>query len=91
MANMYRNRNDGKYPSGPMLGDIEDSCVYLVQLAETSNVDLNKVLNHATKNGTTLFFQASFYSEAITKLLLEKNVKTNSIDTFFSTPSFRVS
>ena len=73
-----------------MLRETEESCLYLIQLAKKFNLDLDKILNHTTNDGTTLFFNASMFSEEITKFLLDQNVKVNSIDHKFSTPSFRV-
>ena len=90
MASWYRIKNNGEYPSGPMLVDIEESCLYLIQLAKSVKLDLDKVLNHTTKNGDTLFFAASIYSEKITTQLLRENVQVNSITDIFLTPFFRV-
>ena len=90
MATKYRNRNNGKYPSGPMLDYIEESCSFLIQLAKSAQLDLDSILNHTTKSGKTLFAEASFYSEKITKQLLIENVRVNSIDNMFMTPFFRV-
>ena len=97
MASAYRTKNKGEYPSGPMLIDIEESCLFLIELAKSAKLDLHKVLNHTTKNGHTLFNKASLYSEKITEqLLMETNdhgkkiVKVNSIDDLFLTPFFRV-
>ena len=67
MANKYRNRNNGEYPSGPMLHEIEETIFYLIDLAKCFNLDLKKILNHTTKSGETLFFLASIYSETITR------------------------
>ena len=91
MATKYRNRNDFKYPSGPMLCNIEESILFLVQQAKDNNLDLDKTFNHMTKDGTTLFFYASIFSEKITRQLLnEEVVRVNSIDLRFVTPFFRV-
>ena len=89
MANKYRNEND-EYPSGPKLHDIEKSCLYLIELAKSSNLDLKKILNQANKAGSTLFFYASIHSEEITKRLLLEPVRVNSISDKFVTPFFRV-
>ena len=90
MPNLYRFRNNGKFPSGPMLVDIEESCAYLIQLAKSAKLDLNKILNHTDKVGQTLFSRASNYSEKMTKQLLMENVRVNSVDVLFVTPFFRV-
>ena len=76
---------------GSMLSDVEESCEYLIDLAKFHNLDSTKYLNHTSKNGWTLFFQASKYSESITKRLLEENVHVNSVSDFFQTPEFEVS
>ena len=89
MANAYRNATK-QYPSGPMLVDIEESCAYLIQLAKSAKLDLNKILNHTDKVGQTLFSRASNYSEKMTKQLLMENVRVNSVDVLFVTPFFRV-
>ena len=91
MANGFRIENNFKYPSGPMLHDIEESCLFLIEKAKDLELDLDKILNHTTKDGNTLFFQASSSSERMTKYLLtEKDVRVNSIDHKFVTPFFRV-
>ena len=91
MAAQYRNRNNNENPSGPMLRDIEKSVLFLIKLAKDSELDLDEILNHTTKDGTTLLFAASVYSETITKhLLTGKYVRVNSIDLGFVTPFFKV-
>ena len=73
-----------------MLRDIEESVAYLIDLAKKFDLNLKKILNQTTKHGATLFFQASAFSEKITKRLIEEKVKVNSIDLNFVTPFFRV-
>ena len=90
MASMYKNENNDEYPSGPMLRDIEESCQYMIELAKSSNLDLEKILNRTTRNGRNLLFYASMFSEEITKHLLLQTVRVNSVDDKFITPSFRV-
>ena len=70
--------------------DIEESCLYLIDLAKKFNLDLEKILNHTTKNGQTLFHYASFYSERVTKRLLQEDVRVDTIDGLFQTASFIV-
>ena len=79
-----------KPPTGPMLLDIEECFFYFIDLAKTHNLDMDKVLNDTTKTGSTVFRSASLNSERISKFLLHENVKVNSIDHKFQTPSFRV-
>ena len=90
MASYYSNEHNALYPSGPMLCEIEESCLYMIELARSSNLELEKILNQTTKNGDTLFFTASVYSEKITKRLLVEPVQVNSITDTFVTPFFRV-
>ena len=89
IATEYRNRTD-EYPSGPMLREIEQSCFYLIDLIKCFNLDMKNILNHTAKNGNTLFFYASIFSETVTRKLLEENVQVNSVDSLFITPFFRV-
>ena len=79
MAYWYRQENK-KAPSGPMLCQIEDSCLFLVQLAKSVNLDLDKILNQTTKDGRTVFFQALMYSKKITNQLMIESIKVDSID-----------
>ena len=90
MASYNRYEKSRDYPSGLMMNDIEESCVYLIDLAKAFNLNLEKILNHTAKNGFTLFFEATRYSETITRRLLEENVHVNSIIYTFTTPWFRV-
>ena len=90
MANENKLQNNFKYPSGPMLRDMEASCLYMIELAKSSNLDLEKILNHTTKTGDILFTAASVFSEKITKRLLLEPVRVNSITDIFLTPFFRV-
>ena len=90
MATKCRNKYR-EYPHGPMLDDIETSCSYLIHLARSTELDLNKILNHTTKSGETLFLKASIFSEEITDRLLKENVRINSINHIYLTPFFRVS
>ena len=45
MATSYRKMNK-KYPAGPMLRDIEESFVYLIELAKNFDLDFEKIINH---------------------------------------------
>ena len=78
------------YPSGQMLRHIEESLIFMIELAKSNNVEMDKVLNHTLKNGATLFFWASLYSENISRYLIQENVKVTSIGFCFQSPSFRV-
>ena len=87
MAAAYRNRTQ-EYPSDQMMHNIEESFLFLTELAKS--VGLDKYLDHTTDCGETPFFSASMYSEKLADVLL-KNVKVNTINHNFLTPSFRVS
>ena len=63
-----------------MLCQIEDSCLFLVQLAKSVNLDLDKIMNQTTKDGRTVFFQALMYSKKITNQLMIESIKVDSID-----------
>ena len=89
MAGYYRNITK-EYPTGPMLGEIEDSCSFLIELAKSAKLDFDKTLNHTTKSGATLFLDASRYSSKLMAQLLRQNVQVNSINHLFITPFFRV-
>ena len=89
MATAYTTKTK-KYPTGPMLSEIEESCSFLIEQAKSAKLDLAKILNHTTKSEATLFFYASIYSEKLTAYLLTQNVQVNSIDHLFVTPFFRV-
>ena len=73
-----------------MLRDIEESVAYLIDLAKKFDLNLKKILNQTTKHEATLFFQASAFSEKITKRLIKEQVKVNSINDKFMTPFFMV-
>ena len=89
LATKYRSATN-KYPSGPMLLAIEKSFFFLIDLAKSNNLDLNRILNQTSKNGETIFHQASRFSKKITKYLLEAKVRVNCIDYHFMTSSYRV-
>ena len=96
LATEYRTENN-RYPSAKELDIIEESCQYLIQLAKIANHDMEKILNHTSNSGETLFSDASIFSRNITKqLLMETNdngkkiVQVNSINDIFLTPFFKV-
>ena len=86
----YNTENDLQDEFGLVFRDLEESCLYLIQLVKDLKLDSKKILNHTTLNGTTLFNLATCYSEKITKLLLDENIQVNSINHQFVTPSFEV-
>ena len=46
----------------PMLGDIEESRLYLIDLAKSSTLDLDRILTHTANDETTFIFEASTFS-----------------------------
>ena len=91
MATMNTNENNAQYSSRSLLRHIEDSCLHLIKLAKSGNLDLEKTLNHTDKTGHTLFNYAAAFSEQVTeRLLLEPTVRANSITDKFVIPFFSV-
>ena len=88
----YVDENDGNYPdsSTGLFREIEATVEYLIQLADQNNLNMTQILNHKAKDGTTLFDQAAYYSEKLAKILIQRNVKVNTVDQKFETPIFRV-
>ena len=92
MAARYNNTNN-KYPdqTEPMLIEAEETILYLIQCGDQHGVDMDKVLNAVSKDGTTLFYRATVLSERVARYLLTRKVKVNSVDQLFQTVDFRVS
>ena len=82
----------GEYPDSSiaLFNEIESSFIYLLQLAEQYNIDMDRVINHTDEAGQSLLYPASVYSENISFELLKRNVKVNRIDNQFKTPLFIV-
>ena len=91
--NKYRNRNSKKYPdaSNRLFSEIELTVEYLIQLGDQHKLNMNEILNHKSKNGSTLFFIAASFSEKLARMLMQRNVKVNIVDQKFMIPHFRVS
>ena len=70
---------------------IEAMVEYLIQLGDQHKLNLAQILNHKAKNGTTLFYMASSYSEKVAKILIQRNIRVNTVDQKFMTPEFKVS
>ena len=89
----YKNRNNDNYPSAStgLFSEIEATVEYLIRLGDQYNLNMDEILNHKTKNGVTLFTQAAYYSKKVAKILIQRNVKVNTVDQKFLTPFFRVS
>ena len=93
LMSWYRLKNNGNFPNASvgLFTEIEATVEYLIQLAYRSGLIIEDVLNHKGKNGKTLFWMAAYFSEKVAKMLLEKNVKVNTVDQKFMIPLFRVS
>ena len=89
----YTYHNNDNYPdaSTGLFREIEATIEYLIRLGDQYNLNMNEILNHKAKDGTTLFYQAAYYSEKMAKILIQRNVKVNTVDEKFMTPSFQVS
>lgn len=74
-----------------MMAEIENTIQFLIKLGNMKRVDMKSVLNHTTKEGSTLFLLASYYSEKLTYQLLHRRVDVKTVNFSFLTPSFRVS
>ena len=68
---------------------IEAMVEYLIQLGDQHKLNLAQILNHKTKNGTTLFYMASSYSEKFAKILIQRNIRVNTVDQKFMTPELK--
>ena len=90
----YKNKIKTKnYPDASigLFNEIEATIEFLIQLGDQYNLNMEEILNHKGHDGTTLFYKATFYSEKVAKMLLQRNVKVNTVDDKFMTPIFRVS
>ena len=87
----YHNQT-GKLPDSnlQMFDEIESTAFYLIEMAEDKNLKMDDILNWTTDDGTTLFFQAAFFSESLARELLKKNVVVKTVDNLLDIPSFRV-
>ena len=91
IAVRHHNENHVYIGDRPMIHDIEESYFYLVDYAQSNNLDMMEILNQPTVDGTTFFEQATLFSEPIAKSLLDFGVNVNNVTAHFTTPSFRVS
>ena len=73
-----------------MFNEIESLFIYLIQLAERNNVDIDRIINVTSAAGTSLFYESTVLSEKISRELIKRNVKVNKISNQFATPSLRV-
>ena len=89
----YKHHNNDNYPdaSTGLFSEIEATVEYLIRLGDQYNLNMDEILNHKAKNGTTLFYMAAYYSEKLAKILIQRNVKVNTVDSRFMIPTFRVS
>ena len=89
----YKLRNNDNVPdaSTGLFCEIEATVEYLIQLADQHKLNMTQILNHKTKDGVTLFDQAAYFSEKVANMLIQRNVKVNTVDQKFMIPLFRVS
>ena len=89
----YVNENNRNFPSAStgLFREIEATIEYLIRLGDQYNLNMDEILNHKTNDGHTLFWWAAYYSEKVAKILLQRNVKVNTVDHKFMTPPFKVS
>ena len=73
-----------------MFNEIESLFIYLIQLAERNNIDMNRIINFTADSGMSLFYRVTVFSEKISIELIKRNVKVNRINKNFMTPLFRV-
>ena len=89
---LYRINNQ-RYPdtSTGLFVEIEAAVEYLIQLGDQYELNMDKILNHKAKDGTTVFWWAADYSEKLAEILVKRNTKVNTLGQRFETPPFRVS
>ena len=72
------------------LGDeLINTLFHLIQLGYENDVDMDKVLNFIGNDGCTLFSLA-IHSEELTKFLVRKRVRVNTLDHQFQIPCLNV-
>ena len=74
----------------PMKKNIEEAIEFLIGMGCDNGVEMDKVINHVTKNGWTLFFMSTLVSEKVSLLLIRINIKVNEITCLFQTVHFQV-
>ena len=75
----------------PFFNEIESTVFFLIKWAEDNNLNMDAILNWTSKNGKTLFWFATLFSEQLALNLLKRNVNVKTVDDLFSIPTFRVS
>ena len=73
-----------------MKKNIEETFEFLIEMGRDNGVDMNKVINHVTKSGETLFMASTIFSERVALLLTTMNVKVNEINNLFITVQLKV-
>ena len=91
MMRRYLDKTN-QYPDSSivMFNEFESLFIYMLQLGEQNNIDIDRVINFTDETGQSLFYLYSLFSEKISHELIRRNVKVNRIDNEFSTPYFRV-
>ena len=77
--------------SHQLMSGAEGSVQYLIRLGDKHGVEMKTVLNEMTNDGRSLFHEATWFSEKLSTQLLQRGVKTNTVNHLFQTPEFRVS
>ena len=75
----------------PMKKPTEETIEFLIGMGRESGVDMERVINNMTKDGITMFYLSTLYSEKVALLLIKMNVKVNEITSSFDTVEFQVS
>ena len=89
----YKNAT-GKIPNDTIeiKRQSEELILYLINLEFEHGIDMDKILNATKNSGVTLFHQMTVFSyEKVALLLLDNDVRVNSINQYFQTPSLTVS
>ena len=73
-----------------MFNEIESLFIYMLQLAERNNINMNQLIKNTTEAGRSILYDATLHSEKISHELIKRKVKVNSINNEFRTPVFKV-
>ena len=89
MMRGYRNRTDD-FPDSSieLFNEFESLFIYMLQLAEQNDIDMDRLINYTNEGGQSLFYWASRYSNKISIELINRNVKVNRMDHKNTAPDF---
>ena len=93
LMSKYKNKNNDNDPDASigLFSEIEATIEFLIEWGDQYNLNMEAILNHKGNDGKTLFWWAAYYSEKVATMLLQRNVKVNTVDQKFMIPVFRVS